>query len=282
MCMQTLALPIAYALGLVHRSKIVYVPHELESKRVGKSGVFKFIVKTIEKVFVPTCHAGYTVSDEISQWYNRELSSFEFKTVYNLPKNQKIVKKPFEVSLKAELGLAESDKLFIYQGLFSQHRNIELMLETFARCDKSNSIVFMGFGELNSLIEEYARAHDNIFVKDAVEPDQILTVTQQADVGLHIPAANSLSYSYSLPNKFFEYLYAGLPVIVSGSLSMQRILAEVEAGIFIKKLDIETLYETIFSLDNMNLERYKKNAINNRRRFEWETNTDVILSCVDE
>jgi len=275
-----LALPIGFLISLKHGCKIIYVPHELETERVGNSALFKLFIRIIERVFVPLCASGYTVSNEITEWYNARNFGVEFKTVYNLPSANRVSDKNNVTSLKAEFGIPKQSKLFIYQGLLSKYRNIELLLRAFSKLGIENSVVFMGFGELEQLVRSYSQNHNNIFFKEAVSPAEILAITKTADIGIHIPPVKSLSYYYSLPNKFFEYMYAGLPVVISGSVAMERILNFYKIGFFIDNLNEKSLSNTISSISNDELFLMKERLQKNRSSFEWSINEPIILGSL--
>jgi glycosyltransferase involved in cell wall biosynthesis len=121
--------------------------------------------------------------------------------------------------------------LFIYQGLVNSERGCDRLLETFANASNDRHLVVMGHGPGVPQVEEYARVHANIHYQPAVPMDEVLHYTASADVGLFLlPLDSCLSYQYSLGNKFFEYLAAGLAVIVSDNPEMAAIVRRYDCG----------------------------------------------------
>jgi glycosyltransferase involved in cell wall biosynthesis len=122
------------------------------------------------------------------------------------------------------------------------------VLEAFANASDDRHLVIMGNGPGVSQAKQYARSHANIHYQPAVPIDEVLDYSSSADVGLFLLPPNScLSYQFSLGNKFFEYLRAGLAVIVSDNPEMAAVVRrhnfgwiydgrEVDFGAFVSKL----------------------------------------------
>jgi hypothetical protein len=70
-------------------------------------------------------------------------------------------------------------------------------------------VVFLGYGELSQDLKRLAAEHPNIHVHDAVPHSQVVPIAQSADFGLCLVQDVSLSDYYCLPNKLFEYYFAG-------------------------------------------------------------------------
>lgn len=132
--------------------------------------------------------------------------------------------------LRDTFGIPKDDLIYIYQGVINTGRGIEIMIEAFSKVDKNNHLVVMGFGGLEHKIIEAAKNHQNIHFMPAVKPQQIPLYTSGADVGLIIAENLGLSYYYGLPNKLFEYLYCGLPVITSDFPEMGKIVHDYQCG----------------------------------------------------
>jgi len=60
--------------------------------------------------------------------------------------------------------------------------------------------------------------------------DELLYYTASADVGLCVIRGQSLSYRWSMPNKLFEYMMAGIPVVASDFEEMGRVVREEGVG----------------------------------------------------
>ena len=76
-------------------------------------------------------------------------------------------------------------------------------------------LVFMGYGKLQGSIAEAAASSENVHFQPAVPYQEMLQYTKDADVGLVSVRPICLSYLYCLPNKLFECIQAGVPVLVN-------------------------------------------------------------------
>ena len=126
----------------------------------------------------------------------------------------------------------------------------------------------MGYGTLENLIQKISKEYKNIYFHKAVSPDVLLDYTSSADFGISTIEDSCLSYRYCLPNKMFEYLMAGIPVIVSNLYEMKRLVESNMVGTVAKENTSDVLKEAIKEAEDMlksgnfkvfnSLEEYKK------------------------
>ena len=84
----------------------------------------------------------------------------------------------------------------------------------------------------------------------------MLSYTKQADVGLLLERSLGLSFTYALPNKLFDYIHAGLPIIASPLVEVKRIMDENEMGVIIENYNPKYLADTLNEMLN-NAEKRK-------------------------
>ena len=226
-CHNLVLLPIAWAAAKLGGSELIYVPHELEVEQTGISSAAKRLIAPLERVFIRNCSSVVVVCEPIAQWYRNRY----------LLRNVFVVRAIPEISLPASgttdrerirraHGVPPDALLFIYQGVLAAKRGIDELLKTFRDLDDPRfHLMLMGYGEAETRIREAASQCPRIHFQPAVAMERITLYSRAADVGIFVIGGPlSLSYQLCLPNKFFEYLYADLPVIVSENL---RHLSEV-------------------------------------------------------
>jgi glycosyltransferase involved in cell wall biosynthesis len=130
-----------------------------------------------------------------------------------------------------KFGLSADALVFVYVGMLSSGRGIEICLDAFATGPKNAHVVFIGFGALERTIVEYSSLHTNIHFHQAVPHDQVVPLVRSADYGLCLIEKASLSDYYCLPNKLFEYCFARVPVLASGFPEISRVVEQYSLGV---------------------------------------------------
>jgi glycosyltransferase involved in cell wall biosynthesis len=105
-----------------------------------------------------------------------------------------------------------------------------------------------------------------------------------ADVGLNLLSSNSLNYKYSLANKFFDYLHAGVPSINMNFPVYRRICQAYEVGICIDNLDKASIQYALHTLlNNPDKMQQMKNACAFAKEvYNWDNESKTMLALVSE
>jgi glycosyltransferase involved in cell wall biosynthesis len=110
--------------------------------------------------------------------------------------------------------------------------------------------------------------------------DRLAWYTRQATIGMSLEQNLGLSYYYSLPNKLFDYLHAGLPVIASDLPEIKKIVEDVSFGLVIDRFDPEFLSRQILFMINSPalLDQWRQNALDAASRYTWEFEEEALKS----
>lgn len=205
-------LPLAYALAIRTGAVLAYNPHEYESGTPTMKGIKKLAARVIERFLVPKVDVFSCVNDSIADLYLDQLNVRPL-VVRNLPSR---FDKDRGVNLRELTRVNNGERLFVHSGNLTSGRSIPLLLEVFSRRPEIGHLVFLGDGPLRSLVDASRVESRNIHHVAPVSPNQIVDTLRSADVGLCLIDTSSPSYSRSSPNKLFEGLAAGIPVLCSG------------------------------------------------------------------
>ncbi len=259
--------------------KIVYDAHEYETETYALSGIQKKATKLAEKFLIKYADKVITVSDSIANEYVKLYGIEKPALVLNAPSYKDVVK----YDKFREAFNMEGKTIFLYQGGLGKNRGIEFLLEVFKTINNSESImVFMGYGELESLIVENAKEHDNIFFHKAVSPDVLLEYTVSADFGIATIEDSCLSYRYCLPNKLFEYIMAEVPMIVSNLPEMSKVVKKNNIGVVVENETPEGIKKAIEKALLLDKKQINKNLKNVKKIYNWEEQEKVLLKLYKE
>lgn len=274
-CHSVGALVPSIALGLIHRVPVVYDAHELESQ-AGQPRAAGVLALWIERVFIRRAAGVICVSDKIADWYSQEFGIARPVVVRNVPDTANQRESENDRPLRTSTGLGGGDLLFLYQGALAKGRRIEQLLRVFAEVPPDRHIVFMGYGVLQPLVEAAAAKHANIHFVPAVPPDLVLAHTRDADVGICGGENVCLSYYLSLPNKLFEYLHGGIPVLAPRWPEMEDVINQHRCGWSVGETDAEWR-ASIVGLTRNDIRAAGAGARNAAQSYSWTAESKVML-----
>lgn len=279
-CHNASMLPVAWGAARLAGATLEYLPHELETQRSGLTGFKKKVVTWIERRFIHRARNVVVVCDPICDWYRDAYGLTNLHVVRNVPEQDAVqVRNIPEGSLRDQFAIPDSARVFIYQGLFSPGRGIETLIEAFKRLDPAKShIVFMGYGDdaSQASIDAATAACTNIHFQPAVAREWIISYSHSADIGLWISEKATLSYRYALPNKFFEYAHAGVPMLVSDNLEYQADL--LTKGRFGWATPLDRLGQTLTELSEIDLSPFITKARDYAATAVWEEDAKAFAT----
>jgi glycosyltransferase involved in cell wall biosynthesis len=167
----------------------------------------------IEKRCIKGLDAYFTVSSSIADAYSKRYG-IELLVIRNLPTSYD--NSEVDISPKNLIDKG-GHKLIIYQGSVNIDRGLEEMLHAMQFLPNFKLLVCGDGDILPDLIKlrDEMEWRDRIILTGNIALEKLSEFTIQADVGISIEKLSGLSYTYALPNKVFDYVQAGLPVLIS-------------------------------------------------------------------
>ena len=271
-------LPLGVLLKKRHRAILIYDPHELETETASVQGVRRYLAKLTERRLIPYADEVSVVNDAIENWYRREYNLARVHVVKNVP--QKYVLARRSPGLRRKLGIPSGALVFLYQGVVAAGRGIDIMLNAFTNRDDDKHLVVMGYGPLANRVRAASQQHANIHYHDPVPPEDLLEYTAEADVGLSLIENASLSYYYCLPNKLFEYLSVGLPVIASDLPCMADLIETHQCG-WVIPLSGNAVATLISTIDRQRVDQLRSRALSVQAEFNWEREETALMAIYE-
>ena len=227
----------AYLAARKQNANLIYDSHELylERNRLEPyKPIGKWMRKMVEAYLIKRSDFVITVNDSIARTLADTYKVKLPTVVMNTPSLKKISLPSQSVSLRHVIGIQDSYHILLYSGAITFNRGLENLIESLVYLPQG-FLVLMGYSN-----DKYRNKLKTIAAEKSVAPrlaffgpvpsDQVTAYAASADLGV-APIENvCLSYYYCSPNKLFEYLLAGLPVIASDFPEMRQIIDEYGVG----------------------------------------------------
>lgn len=276
-CHSLFVLPVGYLLKLFDaKIWLIYDAHELESEKSGLNKWGKTISSVVEKFLIKRVNKVIVVSPSIDRWYRHKYGICNVITIRNTPELLNRVGRQDVFNRK--FGIPGDSMIFIYQGAVNKGRGIEKLLNIFSKFSFDKHLVIMGYGPLVEIVKEFEKKNSNIHFLDAVHPSEIFFYTEGADVGLSIIENISLSYYYCLPNKLFEYLHSGLPVLVSDFPDMSEVVNQFDCG-WTTEISEKELTHTLNNISRDALLMKIKGVVNVQHEINWQKESGLLFDA---
>jgi glycosyltransferase involved in cell wall biosynthesis len=248
-CHDTMVILAGVIIKFLTGAKLFYDAHELESNKNGQSRILSKGTLFLERLCWRNIDHFITVSPSIIRWYEQNLGDKPNTLILNSPSMDKdnIVSKNAanKENYFHEKYQIPSDKLvFLYVGILGEGRGIDLIVDVFKKSSFMSHLVFLGYGKLSNDLKALSKKHINIHVHDAVAHDEVVDIAKSADVGLCLIQNVSLSDYYCLPNKLFEYCFAGIPILASNFPDILKVINQYKLGVCVD-LNVESITEGI-------------------------------------
>jgi glycosyltransferase involved in cell wall biosynthesis len=187
--------------------------------------------------------------------------------------------------LREVCGLPGHITILLSQGGLQQGRGAFTALEA-VHALPDCALVFLGDGPLGPCIRARAAELDithRVHVLPSVPARELAEWTASADIGLCLVEELGESYRLSLPNKLFEYLAAGLPIIASDLPEIAKVLRESRAGYLVRPSSSEDVATGLRRLttDAAFRNACRDNANQASEKYTWALERDRLLQALD-
>lgn len=258
---------------LLRRKPLVYDSHELYTQvpelvnRPRTRAVWHWLECKLVKGLQHTTTVSDGVACELKKMYG-----ITFTVVRNLP---------YRKDLNAEI--TKLPNTIIYQGALNLGRGLEKLIAAMPFLP-SCKLIIAGTGDVEKELKhlsESLKLSERITFLGRITPNKLHPITCSASIGVSIEEYLGLNYRYALPNKLFDYIQAGLPVLVSNLPEMARIVTEYNIGLTISSSSTaKELAESISQMlsDESKLAQWQTNVAKAATELVWENEKGKLIT----
>ncbi len=282
-------LPANYLASLMRRNLLVYDSHEYFTgvPELENRPAVKQVWESVEKFIFPRLKIIITVNDSIAGIYSKKYNK-KIIVVRNVPVKLVPEKRNFDIELqKKKLGLPAGKKLLILQGSgINVQRGAEEALLAMEFVENM-ILILLGGGDVMADLKKLAdkkRLTDKVIFLPRMPYESMMEYTMISDLGFTFDKDLSLNYRYSLPNKIFDYIHAGIPVLSSRLPELEKIITTYDVGTFIPSHDpkaIAAVINQVFS-DSVSYARWKNNTARAAMELNWNEESKKFPDLIHE
>jgi glycosyltransferase involved in cell wall biosynthesis len=264
----------------IHPAPVIYDAHELWPHRNRPDARRRktWILSKADRYFCRRCDAVITVNDSIARHMEKKYGIPEVVVVRNIP-SLAARSAPPEHGVLADLPTPR----LVYVGGIQTFRGLEQVIVAMPMIrDAVFAAIGPGDPDYRRGLEKLAVDHgvaDRVRFVEWVPPESVVATVGQGDLGMCLFQASHLSYYWTLPNKFFEYLHAGVPVLASDFPETRRLVDRYEVGAVCDPGDpagIATAVNDLLSRPD-DLVRMRDNALKAAQELNWEHERERLL-----
>lgn len=267
----------AYLISQLKRKKLVYDSHEYFTEAEGLTGrkFQKTVWEKIEGWIFPKLKNVYTVNESIASIYRKKYR-VNVRVVRNIPELR-------EWSLdknRVDIRLPEDKFIMVLQGAYIDPDRGGLEALQSLEYLENVLLLIIGSGREMPLLKELAlqdKYKGKVMILDKMPFTELMQYTMNADLGLTLDKPLHLNYKYSLPNKLFDYIHAGIPVLASDLPELRRIITEHKVGFLIEYTTPQAIAERVNEIKNSNQQGQMRAAcLSARLALNWQKEEEVL------
>ncbi len=269
-----------YLIAKLKRIILVYDSHEYFLLTVSKK-FSRNVFEKIERYVFPKLRNVVTVNNSIKDVYEKK---------YGVPITV-IRNVPFKATPVLNIILPPENagkRILLMQGIgLNENRGAEEAVEMMQFLPDKYVLYFIGRGtilpRLKKLVAELSLEKRILFF-GVLPYDEMMAYTRLAFLGLIFEKINfNDEHLFALPNKFFDYIKAGLPVLSSNAVEIKAIIEQYNIGTFIHDFNPENIAAKIIEvgMDEQSYMLWKQNLVKAAEELNWENEEDKLVAFME-
>lgn len=274
--------------------KVIYDSHEIYIETlnqffpINSVGIKKWIIKFLlffmrktgtrcEAKLVKKVDYFITVGNGLKQYFEKQYNLQNILVLMNLP-DKPININP--VNLAQLCKFNSNNFILIYQGVLNHGRGLNLLIESMQFVNENIKLIILGDGILENSLKKLVtdlKLNEKIRFLEKVDSKVLLNYTAGANCGINLLEPFNLSKEFAAPNKLFEYINAGIPVIASYSFENDLVFKQFQIGLQTKN-NPHSISEIINQISITDTSIFKQNCILASEIYNWSSQEKILLS----
>ncbi len=271
-------LPLAIRLAKVCGAKVLFDAHEYSPRQFEDRFVWKIVfqpyITSICSTYIPQVDGMITVGQAIAEQYEKDIG---VKPVV-------MTNAPFYKDIQPSIHPDNEHRIrLIHHGGANRSRRIQNMIAMMDYLDDRFTLDFLLVPASPGYIEELqqlARNNPRIRFLPPVPMQELVTFSNQYDIGLYLLEPANFNQRYAVPNKFFEFIQARLAIAIGPSMEMAQIVREYDCGVVGDDFSPKTLAKELMKLDHATINGYKQQSHKAAQQLSAEQNRAILFDLV--
>ena len=282
-CHDLWVLPAAVVLSFFKHCNLIYDAHEFYGglEVFTRNKIRKKIWMVFEYLAIPRVDVLITVSEQLAELYQKKYPNLKsVRVIRNLPKTEFS-----DEGLKTSGFPVTKDAVILFQGHFRPGRGLLNLFKAFSEIEDAH-LVMIGGGELEEDLKEVVEKKNlakRVTFMGYLPTDDLIRTTAQADLGIALFEPTSINYAYALPNKFFEYIMAGIPVLASNIKTFEDYIGTYQVGLTVDPSDISAISRKLVDMlsDGEKMRQWRSNARKASKELNWELEAKKLIQIYE-
>lgn len=272
-----------FLVSRLRRKPLIYDAHEYFTgvPEIQHRPVVKWVWTSLEKMIFPHLKFVVTVNRSIAGLYEAEYGIRPL-VVRNISDSRL----PERVKSREELGLPSEAFILINQGAgINIDRGMEEMVQAMKHLPDDFHLLLVGKGDVVDALREMVismNLEKRVLFVSTRPYMEMLQYTLNANCGLSLDKPLSPNYQYSLPNKIFDYVKSGIPVLGSAVVEVARLLEQYRVGEVCEKVQPDLIAQKLIEIRGRGKGYYTDGIEKAARENNWENERLVWEGLLDE
>ena len=279
-------------------AKLIYDTHEIyletlnqffpSNPKLWKSVVYRFsliFMKTFgsiaEQRLIRKAKTVITVNMSLANYFRKKYEVRKIEIIMNFPKAIKLDLNKI-IDFRKDYKFESTSKILIYQGVLNKGRGLNLLISSMKKISEEIKLIIVGDGFIKEELQELTKELNLIervkFI-DKVPLDKLLYYTSGADLGINLLENLNLSKKLASPNKLYEYIHAGIPVICSNTIENKKVIDRYKIGCLVNN----NIDDISHKINTFMMKDMKINTLECKRaaeEYNWENQEKKLLNII--